>query len=87
MKIMEWIEKISRRIDVRYRLVVIFTLILAGVTGLMGIYATSVVSNRLVTAAEEKLLSDLRMGEYIIEQPTLGNGKSKMACFIRVIMS
>lgn len=65
---MEWIEKISRRIDVRYRLVVIFTLILAGVTGLMGIYATSVVSNRLVTAAEEKLLSDLRMGEYIIEQ-------------------
>jgi methyl-accepting chemotaxis protein len=68
MKIMEWIEKISRRIDVRYRLVVIFTLILAGVTGLMGIYATSVVSNRLVTAAEEKLLSDLRMGEYIIEQ-------------------
>jgi len=75
MKIMEWIEKISRRIDVRYRLVVIFTLILAGVTGLMGIYATSVVSNRLVTAAEEKLLSDLRMGEYIIEQAYPGEWK------------
>lgn len=75
MKIMEWIEKISRRIDVRYRLVVIFTLILAGVTGIMGIYATSVVSDRLVTAAEEKLLSDLKMGEYIIDQAYPGEWK------------
>jgi methyl-accepting chemotaxis protein len=75
MKIMEWIEKISRRIDVRYRLVVIFTLIIAGVTGIMGIYATSVVSDRLVTAAEEKLLSDLKMGEYIIDQAYPGEWK------------
>jgi len=72
---MEWIEKISRRIDVRYRLVVIFTLIIAGVTGIMGIYATSVVSDRLVTAAEEKLLSDLKMGEYIIDQAYPGEWK------------
>jgi hypothetical protein len=29
MKVMEWFEKISRRVDVRYRLIVVFTLILA----------------------------------------------------------
>lgn len=66
MKIMDWIEVRARRIDVRYRLIIMFTLILAGVTGLMGIYATSVVANRLEVAAEQKLLSDLRMGEQIL---------------------
>lgn len=68
MKVMEWIEKQSRRIDVRYRLIVMFTLILATVTGLMGIYATSVVSDRLEIAAEEKLMSDLKTGGHIIDQ-------------------
>ena len=53
MKVMEWIEKQSRRVDVRYRLIVMFTLILVAVTGLMGIYASSVVSDRLEIAAEE----------------------------------
>lgn len=68
MKVMDWIEKWSRQVHVRFRLIVMFTLILAGVTGLMGIYATSVVANRLEIAAEEKLLSDLKMGEQIIDQ-------------------
>jgi len=65
---MDWIEKWSRQVHVRFRLIVMFTLILAGVTGLMGIYATSVVANRLEIAAGEKLLSDLKMGEQLIEQ-------------------
>jgi methyl-accepting chemotaxis protein len=68
MKVMAWIEEKSRLIDVRYRLVIVFTLILAGITGLMGIYATSVVANRLEIAAEEKLMTDLKMGEQIINQ-------------------
>lgn len=75
MKVMGWIEKKSRRIDVRYRLVVVFTIILAVITGLMGIYATSVVSNRLEIAAEEKLLSDLKTGEHIIAQAYPGEWK------------
>lgn len=75
MKVMEWFEKISRRVDVRYRLIVVFTLILAAVTGLMGIYATSVVSDRLEIAAEEKLMSDLQTGEHIIDQAYPGPWK------------
>jgi len=62
MKLIAWLEKQSRLVNVRFRLIIMFTLILAGVTGLMGIYATSVVANRLEIAAEEKLMSDLKMG-------------------------
>jgi len=58
---------------VRFRLIIMFTLILAGVTGLMGIYATSVVEHRMETAAGEKLMSDIKTGEQIINQSFPGN--------------
>ncbi|NLU47343.1 MAG: HAMP domain-containing protein [Syntrophomonadaceae bacterium] len=73
MKLIAWLEKQSRLVNVRFRLIIMFTLILAGVTGLMGIYATSVVANRLEIAAEEKLMSDLKMGEQIIHQTYPGD--------------
>lgn len=77
MKMMDRLEGIARRIDVRYRLIVMFTLILAGVTGFMGIYATSEVSKHLESAASEKLLSDLRMGEQIINEAYPGSWQIK----------
>lgn len=77
MKLMDWLEKRSRIVNVRFRLIIMFTLILAGVTGLMGIYATSVVANRLEVAAEEKLMSDLKMGEQIIEQSYPGEWRTE----------
>lgn len=67
MLIINLIEKIVRKVDVRIRLTLIFTLIIAAVTGLMGIYATSVVADRIIFTAEQKLESDLAMGEQIID--------------------
>ncbi|MGS0746886.1 methyl-accepting chemotaxis protein [Syntrophomonas erecta subsp. sporosyntropha] len=75
MGFMDFLETKARRFDVRIRLLVIFTLIIAGVTGLMGIYATNVVANRIETTAEQKLVSDLALGEQILELNYPGNWK------------
>lgn len=61
------IERLLRKIDVRLRLIVAFTIILIGVTGIMGIYATSVMSEKVMLTAQEKLKSDLALGEQILE--------------------
>lgn len=70
---LDWFEKLLRRVDVRLRLILAFTLVLAGVTGLMGIYATYVMSEKTMEAAEEKLKSNLILGREIIDQKYPGN--------------
>ncbi|MDD2510566.1 MAG: methyl-accepting chemotaxis protein [Syntrophomonas sp.] len=61
------IERLLRLLDVRLRLILAFTLIVAAVTGIMGIYATYVMSEKIVFTAQEKLKSDLALGRQIIE--------------------
>lgn len=75
MGVSAWFEKMLRKINVKMRLIIAFTVVLAGVTGLMGIYATSVMSDKITTSAQEKLKSDLALGEQIIEQAYPGNWK------------
>lgn len=65
---MELIERCLRKISVRVRLVVAFTLVLAAVTGIMGYYATGVMSEKILMAAQQKLQSDLSMGRQILEE-------------------
>ncbi len=65
---MEFVERGLRKISVRVRLVVAFTLVLAAVTGIMGYYATGVMSEKILMAAQQKLQSDLAMGNQILEE-------------------
>lgn len=62
-----YIERVARMVNVRLRLIVAFTLVLAGVTGLMGIYATYSMSEKVMETAEQKLVSDLALGREIID--------------------
>jgi len=62
------LERMARKIDIRTRLVITFTLLLATVTGVMGIYATSVMSAHIIDSAQEKLKSDLSMGRQLLDQ-------------------
>lgn len=64
---MNWIEAAFRKISVRVRLILAFAVILATVTGIMGIYATSVMSEKILMSAQEKLSSDLALGRQLIE--------------------
>lgn len=66
-------ELLARRINVKIRLIITFTLVLMAVTGLMGIYATSVMSQKILTASHEKLKSDLALGREIINQQYPGD--------------
>lgn len=61
------LEIVMRKINVRARLVITFSLILAAVTGTMGMYATSVMSEKIVASAQEKLKSDLALGGQILD--------------------
>ncbi|MEN6351148.1 MAG: methyl-accepting chemotaxis protein [Syntrophomonas sp.] len=61
------IERLLRKMDVRLRLNLAFTVVLAMVTGIMGIYATSVMSEKITFTAQEKLKSDLALGEEVID--------------------
>ncbi|HCF51093.1 MAG TPA: methyl-accepting chemotaxis protein [Syntrophomonas sp.] len=65
---MEFVERCLRKISVRVRLVVAFTLVLAAVTGIMGYYATEVMSEKILMAAQQKLQSDLALGRQILEE-------------------
>lgn len=67
LKLLEKYELVARRINVRIRLVITFTLVLMAVTGLMGIYATIVMSDKILTASDAKLKSDLALGKDIID--------------------
>ncbi|MEN6326360.1 MAG: methyl-accepting chemotaxis protein [Syntrophomonas sp.] len=75
MHFMRWVEKMLRKIDVRKRLIIAFTVVLALVTGTMGIYATSVMSEKITFTAHEKLKSDLALGEEIINKHYPGEWK------------
>lgn len=65
--ILEWFETLLRKINVRIRLILAFTLVLAAVTGTMGIYATYSMSDKIMDSAEQKLLSDSALGNEIID--------------------
>ncbi len=67
MSLMESYELIARKISVRLRLVLVFTLILATVTGVMGIYATRVMSEHIQNTAQQSLQAQLEMTKYIID--------------------
>lgn len=69
------VERSARKINVRLRLVLVFTLILAAVTGVMGIYATSVMSEKIIISAQEKLKSDLAMGRQMLDKNFPGDWK------------
>lgn len=64
---MNFIENLLRKMSVRVRLILAFTLILTSVTGLMGVYATSVMSEKITFSAQEKLSSDLDMGWQMLD--------------------
>lgn len=71
------VEKLGRKINVRLRLILAFTLVLAGVTGLMGIYATYSMSAKVIESAEQKLTSDLALGREIIDSYYPGDWQIK----------
>lgn len=75
MGLVEKLEVVMRKINVRARLVVTFALIIAAVTGTMGIYATSVMSEKIIISAQEKLKSDLALGGQILDRHYPGKWK------------
>lgn len=75
MHLMRGVEQLLRKMDVRVRLIFAFTLVVAIVTGFMGIYATSVMSEKITFTAQEKLKSDLALGEEIINKHYPGEWK------------
>ncbi|MGE5391122.1 MAG: methyl-accepting chemotaxis protein [Deltaproteobacteria bacterium] len=77
MGFMTWFENIARKINVQLRLLVIFTLILAGLTGIMGIYATYVMGDKINQTAQQKLDSDLAMGELLVNTNHPGDWQIK----------
>lgn len=72
---MKFFEKMLRKINVKMRLIIIFSLVLMVTTGSMGIYATSVMSDKILYTAQEKLKSDLALGEVIIDKNYPGEWK------------
>lgn len=77
MNLLERIETLLRKTSVKVRLVLAFTLILAVVTGVMGIYATWVMQDKITFTAQEKLKSDLALGEHIIDMVFPGDWEIK----------
>lgn len=75
MKLLESYELFARRISVRMRLIITFTMLLAAVTGLMGYYATSVMSSKIQTTAEQSLQAQLALSKSIIDLNYPGNWK------------
>ena len=67
MGILDRLELFLRRLNVHLRLIVAFTLVLALVTGVMGIYATVVMQQKVIEAAREKLATDLALGWEILD--------------------
>ncbi len=61
------LEGCLRKLSVRVRLVLVFTLVLAAVSGILVYYATEMMSAKLLLAAQQKLQSDLAMGRQILE--------------------
>ncbi|MEA1961684.1 MAG: methyl-accepting chemotaxis protein [Bacillota bacterium] len=65
---MQTVERLARKINVRLRLILAFTLVVIVVAGVMGIYATNEMSEKIVNAAQQKLKSDLALGKQIIDE-------------------
>lgn len=74
---LNWVERMLRRVNVRWRLVLAFTLVLAGVTGLMGIYATHIMAEKTILNAQQKLQSDLALGRQILDSEYPGEWQLK----------
>lgn len=62
MRLLGNMELWLRRLDVRLRLIVAFTLVVGIVTGLMGLYATAVMEDKITGAVSEKLKDDSSLG-------------------------
>ncbi len=77
MNLLEKVEQLLRKTSVKVRLILAFTLILAVVTGVMGIYATWVMQDKITFTAQEKLKSDLALGEHIIDMVFPGEWEIK----------
>lgn len=75
MKLLESYELFARKITVRMRLIITFTLLLAAVTGFMGYYATSVMSSKIQTTAEQSLQAQLALSKEIIDLNYPGSWK------------
>lgn len=75
LNLMGTVEKFLRKMDVRLRLNLAFTVVLAIITGIMGVYATSVMSEKITFTAQEKLRSDLALGEEVINKNYPGEWK------------
>lgn len=73
MNLLQAFEFLARKISVRLRLIIAFTLLLALVTGFMGYYATSVMSSKIQATAEQSLQSQLALSKYIIDFNYPGN--------------
>lgn len=71
------LEMVLRKTSVQVRLILAFTLILAVVTGIMGMYATSVMQDKITFTAQEKLKSDLATGEHIVDMNYPGEWEIK----------
>jgi methyl-accepting chemotaxis protein len=65
---MSFVERMFRKINVKLRLIVIFSLVLMVTTGSMGLYATSAMSDKILYTAQEKLKSDLALGEELLDK-------------------
>ncbi|HZJ85276.1 MAG TPA: methyl-accepting chemotaxis protein [Syntrophomonadaceae bacterium] len=75
--ILNWIENVARKLNVRVRLILAFTLVFAGITGLMGIYASYSMSDKVMETAQQKLTSDLSLGREIIDNYYPGDWQLK----------
>lgn len=75
--ILNWIENVGRKFNVRVRLILAFTLVFAGITGLMGIYASYSMSDKVMETAQQKLTSDLALGREIIDNYYPGDWQLK----------
>lgn len=60
-------ENKERKADVRIRVTLLLSLIITTIVVCIGIYAVSVFTDRIEYAAERKLMSDLALGEQIID--------------------
>jgi methyl-accepting chemotaxis protein len=77
MTLLDRFEILLRKTSVKLRLILAFTLILAVVTGVMGMYATMVMQEKITFTAQEKLKSDLTTGEHIVNMNFPGEWEIK----------
>jgi len=77
MSLLDRWEILFRKVTVRVRLIAAFTLIIAAVTGFMGVYAFLVMRDQITFTAREKLKSDLYLGEHVVDMYYPGDWQIK----------